>query len=139
MGRITETVKVLIVINILFYIGSIVIGETAYNLFALHFPLNGNFHFWQIITHMFMHDPSSIFHILFNMFMLYMFGSHMEHYLGQKKFLFIYFSAGLGATGLQLLFTYLQFYPGYNAFLELGYSQQEIIDLLSSGKYNTRV
>ena len=139
MGRITDSVKVLLIINILFYIGSMALGNGAYELFALYFPLNENFHVWQLVTHMFMHDPGSITHILFNMFMLYMFGSQMEYHLGQKKFLFLYFSAGLGATGLQLLFSFISFSPGYEAFIASGFSHQEIITFLSQGEYSSRV
>lgn len=139
MGRITDTVKVLLIINILFYIGSLATGEVAYKLFALFFPMNENFQIWQIITHMFMHDPSSIFHILFNMFMLYMFGSYMEEYLGQKKFLFLYFSAGLGATGLQLLFYYVSFYPGFQDLLAAGLSKADILTIMNTGQYNTNI
>ncbi len=139
MGRITDTVKVLLIINILFYIGSMATGEVSYKLFALFFPMNENFHVWQIITHMFMHDPSSIFHILFNMFMLYMFGSYMEEYLGQRRFLFLYFSAGLGATGLQILFYYYNFYPGLQDLMAAGLSKADVLSIMNTGQYNTMI
>ena len=139
MGRITDTVKILLIVNIIFYLGSLFVGEYAYNLFALYFPLNDNFFLWQIVTHMFMHDPTSFLHIFFNMFLLYMFGSHIENFIGKNKFIFLYFSAGLGAAGLQLLFQYIDFYPGYQAFLGLGIPSEEVIATLNIGKYDTRV
>ena len=139
MGKITDTVKVLLIINVIFYLGSIGLGENAYRLFALWFPKNDNFEIWQIITHMFMHSQESFAHILFNMFMLYMFGSHLEQSIGQSKFLFLYFSAGFGAMGLQLLFHYLNFQPGYEAFVEAGFSNAEIMDFMRNGQYNTAV
>ncbi len=128
MGRITETVKVLLIINVIFYIGSITLGDKAFELFALWFPKNDNFQIWQIISHMFMHGGAG--HIFFNMFALYMFGSHLENFIGKNKFLFIYFFSGLGAVGFQILFTYFQFNPGYQAYIEAGFSHSEIIKFI---------
>ncbi|MBI1344372.1 MAG: rhomboid family intramembrane serine protease [Terrimonas sp.] len=54
---------------------------------------------YQFVTHMFMH--ASFSHILFNMFGLWMFGRILESRLGSKKFLILYFVAGLGAAFLQ--------------------------------------
>ncbi|MDC8003483.1 rhomboid family intramembrane serine protease [Aureisphaera galaxeae] len=139
MFRITETVKVLIITNVLFYVGALTLGEGAYKLFALQFPEHPNFRVWQILTSMWMHDMRSIGHILFNMLMLFMFGSQLEAYLGQKKFLFIYFSAGLGATALHFLILYLGYFPGYEAFSVSGFSKAEILQFMNEGQYNTRV
>lgn len=137
MGRITDTVKTLLIINIIFFVGSLGLGLNALQWFALWFPKNDNFQLWQIITHMFMHGDAT--HIFFNMFMLYMFGSHLEQSIGQQKFLFLYFSAGLGAAGLQILFTYMQFYPGYEAYIEAGYTPAEVLafieETLQSGQF----
>jgi membrane associated rhomboid family serine protease len=130
MGRITETVKVLLIANILFFFGANYLGDYAYKIFALWFPENPNFGFWQILTHMFMHGSFS--HILFNMFALYMFGSLIEQYLGQNKFLFIYFSAGLGAAGLQILFSYIGFNDAYQAYIDAGVSPDKISELFDS-------
>ncbi len=124
MGRITDTVKVLLIINIIVYIGAVSLGDRAFELFALWFPKNDNFQIWQIISHMFMHASTG--HIFFNMFALYMFGSHLETSIGKNKFLFIYFFSGLGAVGFQILFTYFQFNPGYQAYIEAGFSPSEV-------------
>ncbi len=139
MGRITDTVKTLLIINVIFFVGSLTLGDTAYRLFALWFPKNDNFQIWQVITHMFMHSQETFMHILFNMFMLYMFGSHLESSIGQKKFLFLYFSSGIGAMILQLVFYYVQFQPAYGSFIEAGFTNNEIIEFLNSGKYSTAV
>jgi membrane associated rhomboid family serine protease len=101
MRSITESVKQLIIINVIFFIGSQVSGGLSYDLLALHYFENDKFLISQLITHMFMHG--SVSHILFNMFGLWMFGSPLEQMWGKKKFLYFYFSAGLGAAGLQLL------------------------------------
>ncbi|MCX2839618.1 rhomboid family intramembrane serine protease [Salinimicrobium sp. MT39] len=126
MGRMTETVKVLLIINVIVYIGSQVLGDQAYQLFSLWFIENDNFQFWQVVTHMFMHDPSSIFHILFNMYALWAFGSPIEQVLGKNKFLFFYFSAGIGAAIIHTLVNYYHFQAGYSALLDAGFGTTEV-------------
>ena len=141
MGRITDTVKTLLIINVIFYVGSLSLGNVAYDLFALWFPENENFQIWQLVTHMFMHSDKVITHILFNMFMLYMFGSHLEQAIGQKKFIFLYFSSGVGAFCLNLFFNYLNYYPNYQIFIEQGFTPDEISQIFKrvseTGRYVT--
>ena len=60
-----------------------------------------NFQVWQLITYQFMHGSFS--HILFNMFMLWMFGMEIENIMGSKKFLIFYLASGVGAGLLQIL------------------------------------
>lgn len=130
MMRISETVKHLIIINVIMFVGTLAIGDGVlfYDWFAMHFPKNEAFQPWQIITHMFMHGGAM--HILFNMFALWMFGSPVEQVLGSKRFLFIYFSAGLGAVGLQIAFYYFQYIPDYNILLDSGLSSESIKQML---------
>lgn len=97
--NITPVVKQLLIINIIFYIGSQIIGEAAYHAFSLYHFENTDFRPWQLLTHMFMHAQfPQIGHIFFNMFALYSFGSALEHFWGGKKFLFFYISCGIGAA-----------------------------------------
>ncbi len=134
MGRITETVKVLIIINVIVYVGSLFLGDVAYKLFALYYVENENFQIWQPITHMFMHDQNSFMHILFNMFGLYMFGSPLEMQWGRNKFLFFYFSAGLGAALIHLLVIYFQVHGGIDAMLAAGWNLSEVNSFLKTGQ-----
>ena len=107
MMNMTPVVKQLLIINVLFFIGSQLL-PISYDLFALYYPESNNFKGWQLLTHMFMHAPIPNFaHILFNMFALYSFGSALEHFWGGKKFLFFYISCGLGAA---LLHTAVNYY-----------------------------
>jgi membrane associated rhomboid family serine protease len=129
MGRITETVKVLLIINIIFFVGSYTMGDEAIRLFALWFFENENFGVWQVLTHMFMHG--SFMHILFNMYALWAFGSPIEQVLGQKKFIFFYFSAGIGAAIIHSLVNYFHYQQGYEALLQAGLSPGEISAYLS--------
>ncbi|MGM0933289.1 MAG: rhomboid family intramembrane serine protease [Bacteroidota bacterium] len=137
MGRITDTVKVLLIINIIFFVGSQFLGDFAYQLFSLWFVENENFRVWQILSHMFMHG--GLTHILFNMYALWAFGGPIEQMLGQKKFLFFYFSAGLGAALLHTLVNYFEYQTGYNALLDAGMTMGEVERMLQTGEYSTAI
>ena len=63
---------------------------------------------YQIATHMFSHSPSTFFHIIFNMFTLWMFGKILENVWGGERFLFYYLACGLGAAALHLGMQYLR-------------------------------
>lgn len=127
MIRITDTVKHLLIINVLFFIASY-LSPVFYDWFALYFPKNPDFHVWQLVTHMFMH--ATVEHIFFNMFGLYLFGSLIEQYLGRNKFLFLYFVSGFGAVGLQILFSYVEYNAAYDQLVQAGASAQEIQGLI---------
>ena len=109
MIRITKTVKHLIIINVLFFLAKYAFASSV-NLNALlgmHFPLGDVFKPWQVLTSMFMHADER--HLLFNMIGLLFFGSAVEQVWGAKKFLFVYFSAGLGAVALHTGVTFLDY------------------------------
>ena len=109
MMKMTETVKQLLIINIIFYVGSNFVGDLAYDLLSLHNPASTDFRIWQPFTHMFMHAKlPELMHIAFNMFALVSFGSALEHYWGAKRFLFFYIVCGLGAAALQLGVNYYE-------------------------------
>ena len=124
MRTLPDIVKQLIIVNVLFFLGSMSLGGSAYDLLALHYPQNQKFAPWQIATHMFMHG--GVNHILFNMFGLWMFGGTLAQMWGRNKFLFFYFSAGLGAAALQLGINYLQISDIVNQLVEAGYSVSDI-------------
>lgn len=137
MGRMTETVKVLLIINVIFFIGTLSLGEPAYKYFSLWFFENDNFRVWQVVTHMFMHG--GFMHILFNMYALWAFGSPIEHVLGKNKFIFFYFSAGIGAAAIHTLVNYYHFEAGYSELLNAGMQPDAIQTLLKTGQYNTGI
>ena len=134
--NVTETVKQLLIINILFFVGTLVVGDPAYQMLAMYFPENQNFHAWQPLSHMFMHG--GFMHIFFNMFALYSFGSALEHFWGSQKFLFFYISCGLGAALLHTGINYYYFNDAVNILVENGFKKPEILQLLNEGKVNTR-
>lgn len=64
---------------------------------------------YQVFTHMFAHAPFPMFyHILFNMFTLWMFGRVLENVWGSKRFLIFYIACGLGAAALHLGLQYFR-------------------------------
>ena len=134
--NITPTVKQLLIINIIFFIGSQIVGEATYDYLSLFFFENAKFQYWQPLTHMFMHG--GIAHIAFNMFALYSFGSALEHFWGGKKFLFFYISCGLGAALLHTGVNYFMFHDGLNTLLQSGFNKVDIYTLLNEGKIDTR-
>ena len=132
MYRISPTVKQLLIINVIFFLGTFLSFNSGfiYSLFGLYFPENINFKFWQILTHMFMHG--NLPHILVNMFALWMFGSSVESIFGSKKFLFFYLTCGLGAAVSQLAFLYYNYYVDLEFFVNNGYESAEIINILNN-------
>jgi membrane associated rhomboid family serine protease len=137
MMQMTDTVKQLLIINIIFYIGAHLTAPMSYDLFAMHFPLSNDFQWWQPLTHMFMHaQMPNLMHIVFNMFGLVMFGSALEHFWGGKKFIFFYISCGLGAALVHTGMNYYEFQKGLEFLSSQGFSNSEVIGLLHEGKYN---
>ena len=140
MRSVPETIKQLIIINIIFYFGSQFIGNLGYDILALHYYENEKFLISQFITHMFMHGSPS--HILFNMFGLWMFGSPLEQMWGRQKFLFFYISCGLGAALLQMLVYYSQIQNLYQVIelnnLSLS-DPQLILNFMSERDYSNAI
>ena len=132
--QLTDAVKHLLIINVLLFVATQVYGPQMYEWFALWFPKNENFGIWQIATHMFMHGGMS--HIFFNMFGLWMFGVPVERSLGRNRFLFLYFSAGLGAVLFQLGYYYFNYVPAFAELIDSGLSSNQIVEMLKTNKTN---
>ncbi len=137
MGRLTEAIKHLIILNVIFFAASSLLGLNIGNWLALYFPKNDHFGFWQFVTHMFMHG--GFMHILFNMYALWAFGSPLEQMWGRNKFLFFYFSAGIGAGLIYTAVNYFQFNGIYNELIGAGLQAGDIQNLLESGRYNSGI
>ncbi|SDX84377.1 Membrane associated serine protease, rhomboid family [Lutibacter oricola] len=138
MGRITEAVKHLIIINVIFFVAPQLLPNLGLDsMFALYFPENEKFGFWQFATHMFMHGGIS--HILFNMYGLWAFGTPLEQMWGKNKFIFFYLSAGLGAGVIYTLVNYFQFNGVYDQLINIGMSAEDIKNILTTGSYNDSI
>lgn len=127
MSDTPPVVKNLIIINVALFL----ITMVSRRIFG--FPLSGVlglFYFqspyfgpWQIVTHMFMHGGG--FHILFNMWALWMFGKTLESVWGSQRFLIYYLVTGLGAAVIHSLVLYIQWAPEVAA-LKAAYSVDHI-------------
>ena len=106
LDNVPKVTRNLLVINVLMFVGFLLNQEKMTTVFALFYPASPYFHWWQYLTHMFMHG--GFWHIFFNMYTLVIFGSVVERILGEKKFLIFYFVCGLGAAALHTGVEYLQ-------------------------------
>lgn len=61
---------------------------------------------WRMITAVFTHSTSFLFHILFNLFALWLFGRQLEQILGRAAFLVLYLFAGWGGSLMVMLWVY---------------------------------
>ncbi|GIX06240.1 MAG: hypothetical protein KatS3mg115_0643 [Candidatus Poribacteria bacterium] len=61
----------------------------------------GMFRPWQLVTYMFQHN--GLFHLLLNMFLLWIFGAEVEERWGSRHFGIFYFLCGVGGGLLQIL------------------------------------
>lgn len=99
-GGLTPMVKKLIIANIAIFIFQIMLGSAPSRQFINLFGLVPAFVFrelrlWQFFTYMFLHG--GLWHIIFNMFVLWMFGSDLEKEWGERRFLHYYLITGMGA------------------------------------------
>lgn len=100
MVRLSPVVRNLILINVIVFILQWLVPLlTAY--IGLWDMRNPNFKPYQLFTYMFAHGGFG--HIFWNMIMLFFAGPILEEYWGQRKFLFFYMTAGLGAAVFYML------------------------------------
>jgi membrane associated rhomboid family serine protease len=99
-----SAVKLLVAANVLVFVLQSLSKGALDDLFALWplQPINGQsyFQFWQIITYAFLHG--NITHLLFNMLVLWMFGTEIELYVGPRRLLACYFASVVTAALSQL-------------------------------------
>ena len=96
MANVPTAIKNIIIINVLVMIMTMLNEDFMYETFSLFYPTSPFFHWWQPVTHMFMHG--GFWHLFFNMYTLYIFGSVLERVWGTRKFLVFYFVTGLGGA-----------------------------------------
>ena len=113
--QLTPITKNIIILNVIVFVLAYIFPQML-GYFAAFFPTSPYFKSWQIITHMFMHG--GFMHIAFNMLTLASFGPVLERFLGDKKFLILYFLSGFGALALNLIWE--------------GYQMNQIVQYLNS-------
>jgi len=99
-------IKTIVIINAAFFLIALVVpalGLLIRQYGALWTLDSGHFEIWQLVSYMFLHG--GFFHILFNMFALWIFGAEIENYWGTQQFTIYYFTCGIGAGLLNILLT----------------------------------
>ena len=101
----TDAIKILVSVNFgIFLLQSLSGAERMFfELFGLVPKLIwSEFMIWQPVTYLFFHG--GIWHVLINMFVLWMFGSELERLWGKQHFLKYYFVTGVGSGIITVIF-----------------------------------
>lgn len=94
--------RALIVANVVIFLLEMLFARGLIETFAL-WPLGPNFMPWQLLTYAFLHG--GMFHLLFNMFAVFMFGSDLERIWGARRYLLFYTVCALSAALMQQIVT----------------------------------
>ena len=121
MSHVPSAVKHIILINVLVMIMCYLKSTFMYETFAMYFPASPLFQVWQPVTYLFMHGD--FFHLFFNMYTLYIFGSVLERVWGTKKFLLFFFVTGVGAA---LVHACVQWYQYSELMASAGAASAEV-------------
>jgi len=117
-GPLSTAIKALIAANAAMFFAALIPGarDASYLYLGLR-PASVIEHgwIWQLVTYMFVHG--GLFHILFNMLALWMFGVELERIWGTRYFLKFYFVTGIGAGALTVLFSLLPFAASEQIYL----------------------
>jgi membrane associated rhomboid family serine protease len=101
-----SVVNQIIVINVIIYVIQVILARSSFiDIFGLtpHVVLSRGY-VWQLVTYMFLHG--SPWHLLLNMFIIWMFGTPLEGVWGSNRFLNYYIACGLGGALLRFLFSF---------------------------------
>jgi membrane associated rhomboid family serine protease len=107
--KLTKIVKWLLIANVVVFLLELLVARLEGGLdfillhLAISFDRTSAGEIWQPFTYLFLHDPQGISHILWNMLMLWMFGSPLESFWGGKRFFGFYCITGLCAAATILL------------------------------------
>jgi len=104
-GPVTPAIKALIAANVAAFLAALMAPALTLLLGMRPADVLGRMFLWQPVTYMFLHG--GIFHILFNMLALWMFGVELERMWGSRYFTKFYFAAGGGAALTTLVLSLL--------------------------------
>jgi rhomboid family protein len=105
-GRISTAIKALIAANVVLFVASVFLPLVD-RLGLVPKEVLEHLAVWRLGAYMFLHG--GVFHILFNMLALWMFGAELERLWGTRYFVKFYFVTGIGAGALTVLFSLLPF------------------------------
>ena len=117
-GSVTPAVKFLLIVNIAVFFLQTIVGTALDYRLSIFFGLVpslvwSDFYIWQLFTYQFLHG--GLFHILFNMLALWMFGCDLERRWGSNFFLRYYFVSVVGGGILNTIFLPGQVGPSIGA------------------------
>jgi membrane associated rhomboid family serine protease len=104
-GPLSSAMKALIGANVIVFLAQSVVPGLTLLLGLMPAAVMEQGSVWQVATYMFLHG--GVFHLLFNMLVLWMFGTELERMWGTRYFLKFYFVTGIGAGTLTVLFSNL--------------------------------
>ena len=140
LRNIPQVTKNLLLLNIMFYIVSMVLASNGTDVarqLGAHYFNSILFQPYQIVTHMFMHSLTDFFHILFNMLLLVMFGAHLERVWGAKKYFIFYVACGLGAFVLYNSIGVWQIMELKNQLILDGYDMTVLNNKVGEARFDT--
>jgi membrane associated rhomboid family serine protease len=101
-------------LNAIGFLAQMIWGGTVTMTFGLvPYTAWSQLRIWQFVTYAFLH--ADFFHILFNMYALWVFGSELESDWGFRPFLRLYLVSGIGAGVFHALVTPHSFIPTIGA------------------------
>ncbi|MEK6630311.1 MAG: rhomboid family intramembrane serine protease [Acidobacteriota bacterium] len=106
-GPIGPAVRLLIAANVVGYLVSLALPSLTIWLGLIPAAIVERWWVWQPVTYMFQHG--GLFHLLFNMLALWMFGVELERQWGTRFFMTYYFVTGVGAALTTVLVSLLPF------------------------------
>jgi membrane associated rhomboid family serine protease len=118
-GPLTPAIKLIVAANVVVFLADSIVPAMAPAFGLYPADVIGELQVWRMVTYMFLHG--GIFHILFNMLALWMFGVELERMWGSRYFTRFYFVSGVGAALTTLLLSLLPF-----SFANLLYSSLTI-------------
>jgi membrane associated rhomboid family serine protease len=103
LRAVAPAVFALIVINVAIYV-----AQKAFPVITQRFSsqpqLIANGQWWRLITPMFLHSPFLIWHIVFNMMALFIYGPYVERAYGTRRFVALYLVTGFVASAVSYAF-----------------------------------
>jgi membrane associated rhomboid family serine protease len=108
-GPISTALKAIIGANVVLFIATLFYAPLQIQLGLVPMWVLHENRLWQPVTYMFIH--AGLFHIIFNMLALWMFGTELERIWGTRFFLKFYFVTGIGAAVITILLSLVPFLP----------------------------
>lgn len=136
LNNIPQVTKNILILNILFFIATIVFKTKGIDLVTIlgtHYINSPLFQPFQVVTYFFMHGD--FFHILINMWLFVMLGAFLERLWGPKRFFIFYVACAIGAFALHNMIGMVEIYKLKNILVNQGLPIENINHMLKSNQY----